>query len=155
MSKEKDLLAEIELQEAVIAEAAERLKTLRVEVYALRRETLRNKKPTPAMLDALARLAAGDGIYEYESKGDRSHRFLSTGDRVGGSVMIGLGDRECIQWRIEECSNWVARITDHGRAVLAKHQEDRALATMAGLVTRCGEDMQIERATATNGKRGH
>ena len=124
MSKEKDLLAEIEHQEAVIAEATERLEALRVDARALRRETLRNKKPTPAMLDALARLAAGDGIYE--SKGDRSHRFLSTGDRVKGSVMIGLGDRECIQWRTEECSNWVARITDHGRAVLAKHQEGGA-----------------------------
>ena len=124
MSKEKDLLAEIEHQEAVIAEATERLKVLRVEVRALRRETLRNKKPTPAMLDALARLAAGDGIYE--SKGARPHRFLSTGDRVKGSVMIGLGDRECIQWRIEEFANRVARITDHGRAVLAKYQEGGA-----------------------------
>ena len=123
MSKEKDLLAEIEHQEAVIAQATERLKTLRVKARALRRETLRNKKPTPAMLDVLAKLAAGDGIYEYESKGDRSHRFLSAGDRVKGSVLIGLGERECIQWRTEECSNWVARITDHGRAVLAKHQK--------------------------------
>ena len=39
--------------------------------------------------------------------------------------------------------------------ILGCRKDNRALATMAGLVTRCGEDMQIERAAATNGKRGH
>ena len=39
--------------------------------------------------------------------------------------------------------------------ILGCRKDNRALATMAGLVTRCGEDMQIERATATNEKRGH
>lgn len=123
MSRKKELLAQIERQETIIAEATECLKALRAALSTLHREAQRNKKPTPAMLDVLAKLAAGDGIYE--SKGGRSHRFLSTGERVKGSVMIGLGERECIQWRIEE-SNWVARITDHGRAVLAKHQEGGA-----------------------------
>ena len=124
MSRKKELLAQIERQETIIAEATECLKALRAALSTLHREAQRNKKPTPAMLDALARLAAGDGIYE--SKGARPHRFLSTGDRVKGSVMIGLADRECIQWRTEGGSNWVARITDHGRAVLAKHQEGGA-----------------------------
>ncbi len=64
MSKEKDLLAEIEHQETVIAEATERLKALRVEVYALRCEARRNKKLTPAMLDVLAKLAAGDALFD-------------------------------------------------------------------------------------------
>lgn len=125
MSKEKDLLAEIELQEAVIAEAAERLKALRVEVYALRRETLRNKKPTSAMLDVLAKLAAGDGVRR--SVGTQNwklyYKFIGTGDRVAESAVYGLGERECIQWRTEERAIQVARITDHGRAVLAKHQK--------------------------------
>ena len=39
--------------------------------------------------------------------------------------------------------------------ILGCRKDNRALATMAGLVTRCGEDMQIERVAATNGKRGH
>ena len=39
--------------------------------------------------------------------------------------------------------------------ILGCRTDNRALATMAGLVTRCGEDMQVERATATSGKRGH
>ncbi len=125
MSKEKDLLAEIEHQEAVIAEATDRLKALRVDARALRRETLRNKKPTPAMLDVLAKLAAGDAVRR--SVGTRNwksyYKFISTGDRVAESVIDGLRDRECIQWRTEERANQVARITDHGRAVLAKHQE--------------------------------
>ena len=125
MSKEKDLLAEIEHQEAVIAEATERLKTLRVEVYALRRETLRNKKPTPAMLDVLAKLAAGDGICRFV--GTRNwksyYRLLSTDDRVPTSAIDGLRERECIQWRTEERASQVARITDHGRAVLAQYQK--------------------------------
>lgn len=125
MSRKKELLAQIERQETIIAEATECLKALRAALSTLHREAQRNKKPTPAMLDVLAKLAAGDGIYEYESKGDRSHRFLSAGDRVKGSVMISLNERECIQWRTEE-SKWVARITDHGRAVLAKHQEGGA-----------------------------
>ena len=37
--------------------------------------------------------------------------------------MIGLKERECIEWQTEERYNQVARITDHGRAVLAKHQK--------------------------------
>ncbi len=126
MSKEKDLLAEIEHQEAVIAEATERLKVLRVEVEASRRKTLRNKKPTPAMLDVLAKLAAGDGIYRYSWSGARSYNYANTGERVSASAVYGLGERECIQWRTEERANQVARITDHGRAVLAKHQEGGA-----------------------------
>lgn len=125
MSKEKDLLAEIEHQETVIAEATERLKALRVDAYALRRDALRNKKPTAVMLDVLAKLAAGDGVCR--SVGTRSwksyYKFISTGDRVPESAIDGLRDRECIQWRTEERASQVARITDHGRAVLAKHQE--------------------------------
>ena len=125
MSKEKDLLAEIEHQEAVIAEATERLKALRVDVYALRREALRNKKLTPAMLDVLAKLAAGDAVRR--SVGTRNWKsyckFIGTGDRVPESAIDGLRERECIQWRTEERANQVARITDHGRAVLAKHQK--------------------------------
>lgn len=39
--------------------------------------------------------------------------------------------------------------------ILGCRKDNRALATMAGLVTRCGEDMQIEKMAATNGKRGH
>ncbi len=39
--------------------------------------------------------------------------------------------------------------------ILGRRKDNRALATMAGLVTRCGEDMQIERVAAMNGKRGH
>ncbi len=39
--------------------------------------------------------------------------------------------------------------------ILGCRQDNRALATMAGLVTRCGEAMQIKRVAATNGKRGH
>ena len=125
MSKEKDLLAEIEHQEAVIAQATERLNVLRVDVYALRRETLRNKKPTAAMLDVLAKLAAGDAVCRFV--GTRNwksyYRLLSTDDRVPTSAIDGLRERECIQWRTEERARGAFRITDHGRAVLAKHQK--------------------------------
>ncbi len=125
MSKEKDLLAEIELQEAVIAEATERLEALRVEVYALQLVARHNKKPTAAMLDVLAKLAAGDAVCRFV--GTRNwqsyYRLLSTDDRVPTSAIDGLRERECIQWRTEERASQVARITDHGRAVLAKHQK--------------------------------
>ena len=119
------MLAEIEHQEAVIAKATERLKALRVDVYALRRDALRNKKPTPAMLDVLAKLAAGDGVRRSVGTRDSKsyYRLLSTAERVPESAIDGLKERECIQWRTEERANQVARITDHGRAVLAKHQK--------------------------------
>ena len=115
MSKEKDLLAEIEHEEAVIAQATERLNVLRVEFYALRCEARRNKKPTAAQIDVLARLAAGVELTRYVHGGKYC---WPDGEAPFPSAVEILIDRGLVVTRTTHI-----RITNRGRAVLAKHQK--------------------------------
>ena len=125
MNKEKDLLAEIKQQEAVIAEATARLKTLRGELFDLHRETMRNKKPTAAMLNVLAKLANGARVSARDSTRAHNYRYtlINPQENVGKRVIEGLRERECIWWRVVGDGKLIADITDHGRAVLAKYQK--------------------------------
>lgn len=110
------LKAEVDARKQEVATAQAHLDEAEAAFYAFQRECNRTRKPSPAQLALLKRLAAGNTVRENRYRFGTYYIATENGNEpVRWSVLFGLVEREAVS-DIDERK--VYRITEHGRSFL-------------------------------------